>query len=52
MDSEPNYHKVSDEISTLDMENMAAIIRSIALAPGQSSSAELLPTRVDTADLK
>jgi hypothetical protein len=27
---EPNYHKASDEIGTLDMENMAMIIKSIA----------------------
>jgi hypothetical protein len=32
MDSEPNYHKVSDHIETRDMENMAMIIKSIALA--------------------
>ena len=32
MDSEPNYHKASDEIGTLDMQNMAAIIRAIALS--------------------
>ncbi|HNP22439.1 MAG TPA: M28 family peptidase [Panacibacter sp.] len=52
MDSEPNYHKVSDEISTLDMENMAAIIRSIALSARSIISGTATPTRVDTADLK
>lgn len=52
MDSEPNYHKVSDEVSTLDMENMAAIIRSIALSAGSIISGASTPTRVNTADLK
>ena len=32
MDNEPNYHKASDEIGTLDMDNMAMIIKSIALS--------------------
>jgi Zn-dependent M28 family amino/carboxypeptidase len=32
MDSEPNYHKVSDEIGTLDMNNMAEIIKAIAVS--------------------
>ena len=32
MDGEPHYHKVTDHIETLDMENMAMIIKSIALS--------------------
>ena len=32
MDVEPNYHKLSDEISTLDMDNMTEIIKSIAIS--------------------
>ena len=30
--NEPNYHKQSDEIGTLDMNNMAEIIKAIALS--------------------
>jgi len=32
MDTEPNYHKPGDEHHTLDMDNMAAIIRAIAIS--------------------
>ena len=32
MDSEPNYHQLSDEVSTLDLDNMTNFIKSIALS--------------------
>lgn len=46
MDGEPNYHKVSDEVSTLDMENMAGIIKAIAISSGSIVSGNDTPTRV------
>ena len=46
MDNEPNYHKVSDEISTLDMANMAEIIKSIAISASSIVSGKDTPTRV------
>jgi Zn-dependent M28 family amino/carboxypeptidase len=46
MDSEPNYHKVSDEISTLDLENMTQIIKSIAISSQTIVNGEDTPTRV------
>jgi Zn-dependent M28 family amino/carboxypeptidase len=52
MDSEPNYHKASDEIGTLDMENMTAIIRAIALSSRGIVSGKETPTRVDTSSLR
>ncbi len=52
MDSEPNYHKASDEIGTLDMENMTAIIRAIALSAKGIVDGKDTPTRVDTSTLK
>lgn len=52
MDSEPNYHKVSDEIGTLDMENMARIIKAIALSSKGIISGKETPSRVDVSDLK
>ena len=52
MDNEPNYHKASDEIQTLDMENMAMIIKAIATSSGSIISGKDTPTRVNTADLK
>lgn len=52
MDSEPNYHKVSDEIGTLDMENMAMIIKAIALSSRGIVSGKETPSRVDTSALR
>jgi Peptidase family M28 len=52
MDNEPNYHRVSDEVKTLDMENMAAIIRSIALSAQTIVSGKDTPSRVDPGGLK
>jgi len=46
MDSEPHYHKVSDEVKTLDMENMAMIIKAIALSSKTIVSGKETPTRV------
>lgn len=52
MDSEPNYHKASDEISTLDLDNMTAIIRSIAISATSIISGQDTPSRVDQSQLK
>jgi len=52
MDNEPNYHKASDEIQTLDMENMAMIIKAIAKSSGTIVSGKDSPTRVNTTDLR
>jgi hypothetical protein len=46
MDVEKYYHKPDDEIETLDMENMAAIIRSIALSSKGIVSGKETPGRV------
>ena len=51
MDSEANYHKPSDEIGTLDMENMAMIIKAIALSSKGIVSGKETPSRVDVSDL-
>jgi hypothetical protein len=52
MDSEPNYHKASDQVETLDMENMAQIIKSIALSAQTIINGKDSPTRVKVDDLK
>lgn len=44
--NEPNYHKQSDEISTLDMNNMAEIIKAIALSSKTIISGKDTPTRI------
>lgn len=52
MDNEPNYHKVSDEIGTLDLSNMTEIIKSIAVSAQSIIAGKDTPTRVNTSDLK
>lgn len=47
MDIEPNYHKQSDEISSLDMDNMAEVIKAIALSSKTIISGKDTPTRVE-----
>ena len=47
MDSEPNYHQLSDEVATLDLNNMTAFINAIALSSKTIISAEDTPTRVE-----
>lgn len=52
MDNEPNYHKASDEISTLNMDNMSEIIKAIAISSTSIIEGKDTPTRVNTEDLK
>ena len=52
MDGEPHYHKVSDEIESLDMENMAMIIKSIALSSRSIISGKETPARVKVEELR
>jgi Zn-dependent M28 family amino/carboxypeptidase len=51
MDNEPNYHKVSDEVSTLDLNNMAEIIKAIALSSKTIISGADTPSRVKAESL-
>jgi hypothetical protein len=52
MDSEPNYHKVSDQVETLDLANMAMIIKSVALSSKTIVAGVDAPSRVNVDDLK
>ena len=45
--NEPNYHKQSDEIGTLDMNNMAEIIKAIAISSKTIVSGKDTPARVE-----
>jgi Zn-dependent M28 family amino/carboxypeptidase len=51
MDSEPNYHKPSDDISTLDIPNMTEIIKSIAVSATSIINGKDTPTRVKAESL-
>ena len=52
MDDEPHYHKPSDHVETLDMENMAMIIKSIALSSTTIIAGKETPARVKKEDLR
>ena len=52
MDNEPNYHKPSDEVSTLDLQNMTEIIKAIAESSKTIVSGKDTPTRVKAESLR
>jgi Zn-dependent M28 family amino/carboxypeptidase len=52
MDSEKFYHTVNDEIETLDMNNMAQIIKAIAVSAVSIINGKDSPSRVNTKDLE
>jgi len=47
IDVDPDYHRVSDEVETLDLDHMTNTIRAIALAAQTIVSGAATPTRVD-----
>ena len=51
MDNEPNYHKLTDEVRTLDLNNMTQIIQSIAISAKTIVTGKDTPSRVDTNQL-
>jgi hypothetical protein len=52
MDVEPNYHKVTDEVATLDLPNMTAIIKAVITSSASIVNGTDTPTRVNTAQLE
>ncbi|TCJ14348.1 M20/M25/M40 family metallo-hydrolase [Flaviaesturariibacter flavus] len=46
MDVEPHYHKPSDEVKTLDMDNLAMVTEAIAKSAATIISGKETPTRV------
>jgi hypothetical protein len=51
IDVDPDYHRPSDEVSTLDLDHMTATIRAIAIGAETIITGEATPTRVDPASL-
>jgi hypothetical protein len=51
MDDEPDYHKVTDEVSRLDIDNMTEIIKSIAISSKSIVSGKDTPDRVKAESL-
>src|ERR1700754_2835356 len=52
IDVDKHYHTLDDDIDHLDMKNMAAIIRSIAISSKSIVEGKDTPTRVDTTQLR
>jgi hypothetical protein len=52
MDNEKYYHTQEDEIETLDIKNMAEIIKAIALSSRSIISGQDTPTRVTPSELE
>lgn len=52
MDSEKYYHTQEDEIETLDMNNMAAIIKAIAISSTSIIAGKDTPSRVEVSQLR
>jgi len=52
MDAEKYYHTQEDEFETLDMKNMAEIIKSIAISATSIIAGKDTPSRVDTKQLR
>lgn len=52
MDVEPHYHKLTDHVETLDMENMTGIIKAIALSAKSIIAGTATPSRVKTDDFR
>jgi Zn-dependent M28 family amino/carboxypeptidase len=52
IDIDKHYHTLDDDIDHLDMKNMAAIIRSIAISSKTIVEGKDTPTRVDTTQLR
>ena len=52
MDAEKYYHTQEDEIETLDLKNMAEIIKAIAISSTSIIAGQDSPTRVDATQLR
>ena len=49
IDVDPDYHRVSDHVETLDLGHMTNTIRAIAMGAEPMIGGEVTPTRVDPA---
>jgi hypothetical protein len=51
MDSEANYHKLSDEVDTLDLNNMTEVIKSVIISAKSIVNGKDTPSRVKADEL-
>lgn len=52
MDVEPHYHKPSDEVKTLDLDNMVKVIQAIGLSSKSIIAGTATPSRVKVDELR
>lgn len=52
MDVEPHYHKPSDEVKTLDLDNMVMVIKAIGMSSKSIVAGMETPTRVKVEELR
>jgi Zn-dependent M28 family amino/carboxypeptidase len=52
IDVDPDYHQVSDEVATLDLDHMTNTIRAIARGAAPIIAGSATPTRVDTSQVR
>lgn len=52
MDVEPHYHKPSDEVKTLDLDNMVMVIKAIGLSSKSIVAGKETPSRVKVDELR
>lgn len=52
MDVEPHYHKLTDHVETLDLDNMTEVIKAIALSARSIIAGTATPTRVKVDELR
>jgi hypothetical protein len=52
MDNEPNYHQLSDEVSTLNLANLVEVTKAIAMSATTIISGMDTPTRVNASLLR
>jgi hypothetical protein len=52
IDVDPDYHQVSDEVRTLDVDHLTSTIRAIAAGTATVVSGAATPTRVDTTQVR
>ena len=52
LDKDKHYHQLSDDIASLDLPSMTAVIKSIAIGSQSLVDGTATPTRVDTSKVK
>ena len=52
IDTDPHYHKASDEVNTLDIKSMVEVIKKLSIATEPLVMGKATPTRLDTTKVR